>query len=108
MYDFLMKCVLLGDKNVGKSTLLQKFIPKNMPTIGVDFVSNDIRINHHKIRCHIWDTSGDINYVNIIRSYLRNSVVALVVFDLSNPQSFDNVDFWVKESCLENPNCKKI
>lgn len=102
MYDFILKMVAIGDENVGKSTVLashnfNKFFPDAEPTIGVDFFSTAVNWNKKKIKMQIWDCSGKQTYFGIINSYFRAVVAAIVFFDLSKRESFNNLEKWIWE-----------
>jgi len=109
MYNFLFKFVLVGNKNVGKTTLLKKYIQSSTsPTIGVDFFCSSIIYNNKTVKLHIWDTSGNFNFLNIIRSYLKNSIGAIIVFSYHDINSFNDIDFWMQQLNADNVNYKKI
>jgi small GTP-binding protein len=94
-----LKLIVLGDEFSGKSSLLHRyknkeFILNNSSTIGVDFVTSTINHNNNEYTLHIWDTSGQEKFNSIIISYYRNIAVAIIVFDLSNIESFNNIKKW--------------
>jgi len=100
-----LKLIVLGDQYSGKSSILNRyknnvFMDYSVSTIGVDFVTKTIVKNDNEYILNIWDTSGQEKFNSIITSYYRNILVALVVFDLSNNESFLNVKKW-----LDNINC---
>ena len=100
MYDFLFKTVLLGDEGVGKSTILasynfDKLFKDIEPTIGVDFFTTLVHWNKKKIKLQVWDCAGNSSYQSIISSYFNTVVAAIIVFDLSNYNSFKNVENWI-------------
>ena len=75
-YDFIFKFIIIGDSNVGKSSLMTKFIYNSMindyeSTVGVDFGSKMIDVNNKKIKLQIWDTAGQESYRSITRSYYK-------------------------------------
>lgn len=108
MYDFLFKFVIVGDKNTGKTTLLKKYLNSVIPTIGVDFISTDIILNSKTFRLHIWDTSGNLNFLNIIQVYLKSSIGAIIVFNLNDIDSFNNIDFWIQKINTLSNDYKKL
>jgi len=108
MYDFLFKFVIVGDKNTGKTTLLKKYLNSVIPTIGVDFISTDIILNSKTFRLHIWDTSGNLNFLNIIQVYLKSSIGAIIVFNLNDIDSFNNIDFWIQKINALSNDYKKL
>ena len=95
MYDFLLKFVIIGDHNTGKTSLLKNYIQNVIPTIGVDFITTDIILNQKTFRLHIWDTSGNNSFLNIIKVYLKNSIGSIIVFNLNDINSFNNIDNWI-------------
>ncbi|KAI9284948.1 GTP-binding protein [Umbelopsis sp. AD052] len=101
-YDYLFKLVLIGDSGVGKSNLLSRFTSnefnlESKSTIGVEFATKNIVIDGHTIKCQIWDTSGQERYRAITGAYYRGAVGALLVYDITRPSSFQNIDHWLKE-----------
>ncbi|CDS07587.1 hypothetical protein LRAMOSA01536 [Lichtheimia ramosa] len=101
-YDYLFKLVLIGDSGVGKSNLLSRFTTnefnlESKSTIGVEFATKNIQIDNHTIKAQIWDTSGQERYRAITGAYYRGAVGALVVYDITRQQSFQNVMHWLKE-----------
>lgn len=108
MYDFLFKFVIVGDQNTGKTSLLKKYLNSVIPTIGVDFISTDIILNSQTFRLHIWDTSGNLNFLNIIQVYLKSSIGAIIVFNLNDIDSFNNIDLWIQKINSLSNDYKKI
>jgi len=102
LYDYILKFVMIGDKNTGKSSICHKltnnFFDENMePTIGVEFYSIIIPILDKNIKCQLWDTSGDQRFAQITKSYYKDVVGIVLVFDLSDKQSFNNLELWIKD-----------
>jgi len=108
MCDFLIKVVLVGNQNTGKSTLIHNYISNHTPTIGVDFASHNIIYNNKNIKLHIWDTSGNLSFLNVIKIYLKNSVCAIIVFSLNDLESFNKIDFWYNEIVMTSNDYKKF
>ena len=101
-YDFLMKIAIIGNTCVGKSALTRrfsdnKFIPHFDATIGVDFTSIHVRVDSKIVKLQIWDTAGQENFAPIIRSYYRGVAGVLLVFDVGDKRTFDNLNFWLHE-----------
>lgn len=108
-YDFIFKFIIIGDSNVGKSSLMTKFIYDSMindyeSTVGVDFGSKIIDVNNKKIKLQIWDTAGQESYRSITRSYYKNTACCLIVFDITNKKSFENISRWIDELYIIKPN----
>jgi len=101
-YDFLLKILIIGDPGTGKSCILGRFADDPfhefyIPTIGVDFKIETVEIDSKKIKLQIWDTAGEERFRTITSSYYRGSHGILVVFDLTNRNSYMNVKYWLKE-----------
>ena len=101
-YNYLFKLIIVGDATVGKSCILLRFINNNYRTshdltIGVEFGMKIININNKNIKLQIWDTAGQECFRSIIRSYYRNSAGAILVYDISNRTSFNNIIYWLEE-----------
>ena len=101
-YNYLFKLIIVGDATVGKSCILLRFISNNYRnshdlTIGVEFGMKIININNKNIKLQIWDTAGQECFRSIIRSYYRNSAGAILVYDISNRKSFNNIIYWLEE-----------
>jgi len=101
--DYLVKVVMIGDSGVGKSCLLKqlcehKFEDGHVSTIGVDFGIRTLSLNSKVVKLQIWDTAGQDRFRSITASYYRGADTVLLVFDVCNPESFENVlKYWHKE-----------
>ena len=107
-YDFLLKYIIIGDAAVGKSNLLLRFAQNDFKaeyqlTIGVEFGAKNIDINNKKLRLQIWDTAGQENYRSITRAYYKNSACALLVYDISNRESFEHISNWIEDCLAQSP-----
>ncbi len=94
--------VLIGDSGVGKSNLLSRFTRNEFnldskSTIGVEFATRSIQVDAKTIKAQIWDTAGQERYRAITSAYYRGAVGALLVYDISKHQTFENVMRWLKE-----------
>ncbi|XP_033725110.1 ras-related protein rab-11.1-like [Pecten maximus] len=101
-YDFIWKIVLVGDSGVGKTNLLSRFTrnefnAESKSTIGVEFATRNLTIKGKTVRAQIWDTAGQERYRAITSVYYRGAVGALVVYDITKPQTFDNLHKWLDE-----------
>ena len=107
-YQYIFKLILIGDSNTGKTSLINRFVndsfeDKFITTIGVDFLMKQIVFDEETvIKLQIWDTAGMEKYKNITSAYYRGAHGALVVFDLTNEESFRNVKKWVDNYCQLN------
>ena len=107
-YDYLLKYIIIGDAAVGKSNLLLRFTQNDFKneyqlTIGVEFGAKNIEINNKKFRLQIWDTAGQENYRSITRAYYKNSVCAILVYDISNRESFEHISNWIEDCLAQSP-----
>ena len=107
-YDYLLKYIIIGDAAVGKSNLLLRFAQNDFKgeyqlTIGVEFGAKNIDINNKKFRLQIWDTAGQENYRSITRAYYKNSVCAILVYDISNRDSFEHISNWIEDCLAQSP-----
>ena len=94
--------VLIGDSGVGKSNLLSRFTRNEFnldskSTIGVEFATRSIQVDSKTIKAQIWDTAGQERYRAITSAYYRGAVGALLVYDISKHQTYENVQRWLKE-----------
>ena len=101
-YDYLFKLLLIGDSGVGKSCLLLRFADNTytenyISTIGVDFKIRTIEINGKRIKLQLWDTAGQERFKTITSSYYRGAHGIIVVYDVTDQSSFDNVKQWLNE-----------
>jgi len=100
--DFLLKIVLIGDSGVGKTNLLGRFTrnafeDNTRNTIGVDFSAHDMQVNNKTVKAQFWDTAGQEKYRAIASAYYKNAHGAIIVYDITRRDSFENVDNWLKE-----------
>lgn len=97
-----LKLVLLGEAAVGKSSIVLRFVSNDFsenkePTIGAAFLTQRVTINEHTVKFEIWDTAGQERFASLAPMYYRNAQAALVVYDITKPQSFIKARHWVKE-----------
>ncbi|KAI0497695.1 ras-related protein RABA5a [Dendrobium catenatum] len=100
--DYLFKIVLVGDSAVGKSNLLARFArdefySNSKSTIGVEFQTQKMVIDGKEIKAQIWDTAGQERFRAVTSAYYRGAVGALIVYDISRRQTFENVGRWLNE-----------
>ncbi|CAM9880097.1 unnamed protein product [Heterosigma akashiwo] len=111
-YDELYKIILVGDSSVGKTNLLNQYVQREVrdqpnqffdqaqrPTIGVEFGTNTVvHSDGTRIKAQIWDTAGQERYRSITSSHYRRAAAALLVYDVTNPASLDNITkYWHNE-----------
>ncbi|KAJ2888577.1 ras GTPase [Coemansia aciculifera] len=101
-YDYLFKLLLIGDSGVGKSCLLLRFADDTytesyISTIGVDFKIRTIELEGKTVKLQIWDTAGQERFRTITSSYYRGAHGIIVVYDVTDSQSFTDVKQWLQE-----------
>lgn len=106
------KVVILGDSTVGKSSILQFFkynrIDYNIEsTIGCEFYSKTIIINNTNIKLLLWDTAGQEIFRSFTSNFLRNASIIVIVYDITNIKTFENIKLWLKETTSQ-PNAKIV
>ena len=99
-YDYLMKLIMIGNTGVGKSSLLFQLIESKIrtniePTIGIEFGTKILEVQGKVVRLQIWDSAGQENYRSITRAYYRSSICAILVYDVTNRKSFDDIKEWL-------------
>ena len=102
-YLYQFRLILIGDSKVGKSSLLRQFTDGRYldscdTTVGVDFHAKVIKVDGCSIKLQIWDTAGQERFRAITRAYYRNAVGGLLVFDITNEQSFRDVPDWLEDA----------
>lgn len=101
-YDYLFKLLLIGDSGVGKSCLLLRFADDTYTqdyilTIGVDFKIRTVELDGKTIKLQIWDTAGQERFRTITLSYYRGAHGIIIVYDVTDLESFNNVKQWLQE-----------
>lgn len=101
-YDYLFKLIIIGDSGIGKSCLLNRFADDvytdaYISTIGVDFKIRTIEICSRVCKLQIWDTAGQERFRTITSSYYRGAHGIVIVFDITNPETFSNCEMWLTE-----------
>ncbi|CAL8305229.1 unnamed protein product [Merluccius merluccius] len=112
-YNHLFKLLIIGDSNVGKSSLLLRFADNSfsgsyITTIGVDFKIRTVDIDGERVKLQIWDTAGQERFRTITSTYYRNTHGVIIVYDVTNPESFVNVKRWLNEITQNCDNVSKI
>ncbi|KAK3002420.1 hypothetical protein RJ639_022347 [Escallonia herrerae] len=100
--DYVFKVVLIGDSAVGKSQILARFARNEFSldskaTIGVEFQTRTLLIQHKSVKAQIWDTAGQERYRAVTSAYYRGAVGAMLVYDITKRQTFDHIPRWLEE-----------
>jgi len=109
-YDYLFKLLIIGDAGVGKSSLLVRFADNlftsaYINTIGVDFKIRTVEYEGKRIKLQIWDTAGQERFRTITATYYRGTHGVIVVYDVTDRESYENVQRWMTEI---DKNCENV
>ena len=96
------KIIIIGDSGVGKSSLLKRAVQNRFDesyqaTIGFEFLLMHYKINELKFKLQIWDTCGQEMYRSLVQGFYRNTSLAIIVYDVNNPKSFEGLEVWLKD-----------
>ncbi|KAJ8655089.1 hypothetical protein O0I10_009296 [Lichtheimia ornata] len=96
------KLVFLGEQSVGKTSLITRFMYDTFDntyqaTIGIDFLSKTMYLDDRTIRLQLWDTAGQERFRSLIPSYIRDSSATVIVYDITNRNSFMNTTKWIDD-----------
>ena len=100
--EYKFKIVIVGDSGVGKTNLVKRFIQNTftsntLSTVGVEFFSNTYYINDKLVKIEMWDTAGQERYKSITSAYYKGANGALLVYDVTNQSTFNNIERWYNE-----------
>ncbi|KAM3963508.1 ras-related protein Rab-37-like [Aphomia sociella] len=102
-YDVFGKVMLLGDSGVGKTCMLVRFrdgtfLSGNyISTVGIDFRNKVVAVDGIKVKLQIWDTAGQERFRSVTHAYYRDAHALLLLYDVTNKTSFDNIRAWLGE-----------
>ncbi|KAM3598678.1 uncharacterized protein V6R79_021173 [Siganus canaliculatus] len=102
-YDIAFKVMLVGDSGVGKTCLLVRFkdgaflAGSFISTVGIDFRNKVLNIDGVKVKLQIWDTAGQERFRSVTHAYYRDAHALLLLYDVTNKSSFDNIQAWLTE-----------
>ncbi|KAG5439057.1 hypothetical protein PCK2_000896, partial [Pneumocystis canis] len=107
MYDYLIKLIIIGPSGTGKTSMLHRFVRNEFKslcphTIGVEFSSKVIKLGvgslRQRIKLQLWDTAGQERFRAVSRSYYRAAAGALLVYDITNHDSFTSLPSWLEDA----------
>lgn len=106
MPNLIIKFIVVGDSGVGKSNLMLRytdnaFTPSHITTIGADFKIRTTHYEDKKVKIQIWDTAGQERFRTITNAYYRGTHGVMIVFDLTDRKSFENVKMWLDDAKRE-------
>nr|XP_033818604.1 ras-related protein Rab-26 isoform X1 [Geotrypetes seraphini] len=102
-YDLAFKVMLVGDSGVGKTCLLVRFkdgaflAGSFISTVGIDFRNKVLNVDGVKVKLQIWDTAGQERFRSVTHAYYRDAHALLLLYDVTNKTSFDNIKAWLTE-----------
>jgi small GTP-binding protein len=99
-YSF--KFIIIGSSGVGKTAILKRLVEdtfslESQSTIGVEFDSTVIEVDGQQVKLQIWDTAGQERFRSIAKAYFRNAVGVILVFDIAERKTFDEVNMWLND-----------
>ena len=102
-YDEKVQLLIIGDMTVGKTSILtrftdDKFSQNYLATVGLDFFTKDVEFPtlKQKVRIKIWDSAGQERFRSLTQSFFRNANGIIIVYDISNIESFENLKYWIQ------------
>lgn len=101
-FDYFFKIIVIGDSGIGKSCLINNWIegvwdPHYYNTIGVDFKAKTIRHGQELLKVQIFDAAGQERFRSVRSAFYRYAHAAIIVYDITNHKSFDDVNYWIEE-----------
>lgn len=101
-YDYLFKTILIGNSGVGKTSIINRYVDQiysenYISTIGVDFKIKTLVRDNETVKLQIWDTAGQERFRTITGSYYRGAHCIIVVFDVTDKESFNDIASWMGE-----------
>lgn len=105
------KIIVLGDNTVGKTSIIKRFCfpfdtPKTQKTIGIECTSRIVDFNNTIYKIQFWDVAGGTEWIGLYPNYIKNSDIALVVYDVSNKETFFSIKKWIE--MIRDHNGKKF
>lgn len=100
-----IKCTVIGDYHVGKTSVIYSYINKSLEdvqtTLGIDFFTKTVRVEKKSAILTIWDTAGSERFQSLTDSYLRDSDLVIIVYDMSKRKS--NISYWMRRAEQHHP-----
>ena len=101
-YSMIFKMILIGDSGVGKTNILNRYVNDTFSettksTVGVELGTKVEEYKNTKIKVQIWDTAGQERYKSITKTYYKGAKGAFIVYDITNKDTFKNVDKWIQD-----------
>ena len=99
---YVVKIIIIGNQSVGKTNIVTRYVKGEfsedyMITIGVDFLTCNLKSDDKIFKLRLWDTAGSEKFRSITKGYYSNTCCALIVYDITNQNSFDSVKQWIED-----------
>ena len=99
---YKIKIIVIGDSNVGKTNIINRYVKGEfsqdyMITIGMDFLTCNLKLKNKIFKLNLWDTAGSEQFRSVTKGYYRNSCCALIVYDITDEKSFQSVKHWIDD-----------
>ena len=112
-FDVKYKIMVLGESKVDKTQLIKRYTKDQfggvyLTTVGMDFQDKIIEIEDKKVRLQVWDTAGQERFRNVTKSYFQSSHGLLVVYDITDKESFEKINFWIENIKNNAPENTKV
>lgn len=112
-HDMMLKILLIGDSSVGKTCSLINYVngtfsPSAISTLGIDFKVHNVIKDGRKVKLQIWDTAGQERFRTITQSYYRATQGVIIMYDITDRKSFNNVRYWMNEIMRSDEKIVKI
>ncbi|XP_018427246.1 PREDICTED: ras-related protein Rab-3D [Nanorana parkeri] len=101
-FDYMFKLLIIGNSSVGKTSFLFRYADDSftsafVSTVGIDFKVKTVYRNEKRVKLQIWDTAGQERYRTITTAYYRGAMGFLLMYDISNLESFNAVQDWATQ-----------
>jgi small GTP-binding protein len=108
-FDHIFRVLFVGDDSVGKTSLLQRYVENTfsdmyMPTIGIDFKISTVKLNKKNVKLQLYDTGGGDHFRSIVSAYYPNADAIVIVYDISDIDSFRHVERWLYDALHNKKN----
>ncbi|XP_067934233.1 ras-related protein Rab-2A-like [Watersipora subatra] len=113
-YDYAVKCIVLGDSGVGKTSLVQRLndngkrTMKTTPTVEGIYHAKSLKIDQRTIQLSIWDTAGQEAFRSVTRIYYRGASCAIIIYDVTRRSTFNSLQSWLDDLKAHSSNSKAV
>lgn len=111
--DYVIKVIIIGNSSVGKSCILMRYVDDEfttsfISTIGIDFKIKTVEVDGLRIKVQLWDTAGQERFQSITQAYYRGAMGVIIVYDVTNRETFDKVRQWMNSLNRHTDNIPKL